>query len=51
MCYRKQTVLIEETLYSYTISLILLALGFMGLHIDAANLAFPSSKRCSLTVD
>ena len=32
-----------------TISLILLALGLMELYIDAANLAFPSSIRCSLS--
>ena len=31
-----------------TISLTLLALGLMELYIDAANLAFPSSIRCSL---
>ena len=32
-----------------TISLTLLALGLMELYIDAANLAFPSSIRCSLS--
>ena len=32
-----------------TISLILLALGLIKLYIDATNLAFPSSIRCSLS--
>ena len=32
-----------------TISLILLALGLIELNIDAANLAFPSLIRCSLS--
>ena len=31
------------------ISLMLLALGLIELNIDAANLAFPSSIRCSLS--
>ena len=48
-CFKLKPVLQANTFEETdTISLILLALGLMELYIDAANLAFPSSIRCSL---